>query len=368
MKKLNIVQIIPSLKNVGGAETFMVDLTLELMRQGHNLTIISLYNHRGFYESIIKNNNIHIIYLKKHKGIDLITALKLKRLLKTLKPDIVHSHLKTNLTFFLGGITKIKAISFVETIHTSYLNKVHNFILKRIIKKTYLDGRVTPVAISSEVNNYANRYFGVNIGAPIVLNGINLPLNNPTVKTLDRPYNFITVSRLVEVKNHLSLIKASKVLADKGYEFSVSIVGDGPMMNIISSEIKNNNLERQIKLLGLRTDVFDLLQEHKVFVLPSFREGNPISLLEAMACGLSVIATNVGGTVDIIDHGSNGLLIDPNNYLSLADAMEKTIIDIEFTKSSAQKNFDLSKNYSIEKTANDYLHLYNSLLRRANKK
>lgn len=157
MKKLNIVQVIPSLKNVGGAETFMVDLTLELIRQGHNLTIISLYNHHGFYENKIKDNNINIIYLKKRKGFDLITALKLKRLLKTLNPDIVHSHLKTNLTFFLGGITKIKGVSFVETIHTSYLDKAHNFILKRIIKNTYLTGRVTPVAISSEVNNYANR-------------------------------------------------------------------------------------------------------------------------------------------------------------------------------------------------------------------
>ena len=198
------------------------------------------------------------------------------------------------------------------------------------------------------------------------MNGINLPRNTSTVRFKERPYNFITVSRLVEVKNHLSLIKASKVLADKGYQFSVSIVGDGPMMNLISSEIKNNNLENKIKLLGLRTDIFDLLQEHRVFVLPSFREGNPISILEAMACKLSLITTNVGGTVDIIDHGSNGLLIDPNNYISLADAMEKTIVDVEFTESSAQKNFDLSKNYSIEKTANDYINLYNSILRRNN--
>ena len=362
MKKLNIVQIIHSVKDFGGAETFIIDLTLELIKQGHNVTLISFYKERGFYNKVINDNNIPTIYLNKHKGPDLKTALILRRLLKKIKPDIVHSHTNTNLTYFLGRITNIKGISFVETIHTSYVSKAHNWLLKRIIKKSYVSRKVFPVAISSEVNNYANQYFGRNLEAEIILNGINLPDNISSENFKSRPFDFITVSRLDEVKNHLSLIKATKILADKGYNFSISIVGDGPMKNIIYDEVKNNNLEKYVNLLGLRTDIFDLLQQHKVFVLPSFWEGNPIALLEAMACNLSVIATNVGGTVDIIDHNSNGLLIDPNNYHSLADAMEKTLTDPDFTETSAQKNLQLSKKYSIETTAKDYVSLYKKIL------
>ena len=99
-----------------------------------------------------------------------------------------------------------------------------------------------------------------------------MPDNISSENFKSRPFDFITVSRLVEVKNHLSLIKATKILADKGYNFSISIVGD-TNENIIYDEVKNNNLEKYVNLLGLRTDIFDLLQQHKVFVLPSFWEG-----------------------------------------------------------------------------------------------
>ena len=325
---MKIVQIIPSLENVGGAETFVVSLTIELIKQGHDVTIISLYNHRqGFYSEIINDNKIKILYLNKKKGPDYKTAKQLKKLIINLNPDVVHSHLETALTFFLGGILKLKNITFVETIHYYLQPNSYNIILKTIIKNSYKRKKIVPVSISPEAKKRATSYYKINFDSPIIYNGINMSGIKAEKPINTREFDFIAVSRLAEVKNHQAIIKAAKILKERNLDFSLNIVGDGPLYDEISLLIRNYKLESNIHLLGLRNDVYSLLANHKIFLIPSFREGNPISAIEAISSGLAIIGTNNGGLVDLIVDDNVGFLVNPYDIEQLANYMELLLSD-----------------------------------------
>jgi len=361
---MKIVQIIPSLENVGGAETFVVSLTIELIKQGHDVTIISLYNHRqGFYSEIINDNKIKILYLNKKKGPDYKTAKQLKKLIINLNPDAVHSHLETALTFFLGGILKLKNITFVETIHYYLQPNSYNIILKTIIKNSYKRKKIIPVSISPEAKKRATSYYKINFDSPIIYNGINMSGIKAEKPINTREFDFIAVSRLAEVKNHQAIIKAAKILKERNLDFSLNIVGDGPLYDEISLLIRNYKLESNIHLLGLRNDVYSLLANHKIFLIPSFREGNPISAIEAISSGLAIIGTNNGGLVDLIVDDNVGFLVNPHDVEQLANYMELLLSDKKKLSVISEHNKLYSASFSISHVATQYIALYEKLIK-----
>lgn len=361
---MKIIQIIPSLENVGGAETFVVTLTMELIKKGHEVTIISLYNHRqGFYSEMLKKNNIRILYLNKKRGPDCKTGRQLRKLLIMLNPDIVHSHLETALTFFLGSILKLKNIVFIETIHYYLQPNSYNKILKTIIMNTYKRKLMVPVSISPEAKRRAILYYKVNFESPVIYNGINMDGINAEIPINAREFDFISVSRLAEVKNHRAIIEAAKILKDRNLIFSLNIVGDGPLYDNISALVKTYKLENHVKLLGQRNDVYSLLKNHKIFLIPSLREGNPISALEAISSGLAVIGTNVGGLVDLVTSDNVGFLVNPYNTEQLANYMELLLKDKGKLSSISEYNKIYAKKFSMSNTAEEYITLYEKLLR-----
>jgi glycosyltransferase involved in cell wall biosynthesis len=114
---------------------------------------------------------------------------------------------------------------------------------------------------------------------------------------------------------------------------------------------------------GENTDPYAFLLSSSVFVLPSRSEGLPNVLLEAMSCGLPVIASNVGGNLDLIQSGKNGILFEEGNYEQLSSAIE-TILDNKQLKEKLGKNARqaIVKDYSMEITVSKYIELYTSLL------
>lgn len=355
---MKIVQIIPSLESAGGAEKFMLELSVELKSLGHNVTVISLYSKRGFYDNYISKNKLDVIYLDKKPGVDFKNSRKLKRVILNINPDIVHAHLHFHLSFFLSGLSKFKKIKWIETIHSSYTKNSHNFILKKIIKRYYVKKIIVPISISDEVAKYTKTYFKLKQNLDVIYNGINLSLADSSINITKRECFFITVGRLVRIKNQTAIIEATKILSDEGYKFTVTIVGDGPEKVKLKTLINEYNLNKTILLLGQRDDVFKLLANHRVFLLPSFEEGNPLSIIEAMASGLVVIATKIGGPVDIVTPGKNGYLVDPYDIKTLVNEMKRCLDSESLLGKISINNIADSSNYSITKTATEYVLLY----------
>jgi len=123
----------------------------------------------------------------------------------------------------------------------------------------------------------------------------------------------VTVARFAEQKNHLGLIRALKILHQEGllenvYYLLVGNPSDRVLFNKIYSEVKNSGLSDKVTFLGVREDIPDILKTCDFMVLPSFYEGFPNVVLEAMAAGVFVIATPTGGTPELVEHDINGLL------------------------------------------------------------
>jgi glycosyltransferase involved in cell wall biosynthesis len=139
--------------------------------------------------------------------------------------------------------------------------------------------------------------------------------------------------RLAPEKGHVFLLKALRLLLDQGHELELRFAGNGPSKERLEGLVHQLGLDRQVQFLGFLNEdqIMSELRNSDLFVLPSFVEGVPVSVMEAMAVGVPVIATNVGGTSELVD-SETGILVRPADPESLAEAIVRMINDSEFRK------------------------------------
>jgi glycosyltransferase involved in cell wall biosynthesis len=135
----------------------------------------------------------------------------------------------------------------------------------------------------------------------------------------------IAVGRLKPPKDFVTLIRALATLAPGSFE--ALIVGDGPDRALLEAELRRLELEQHVELVGERNDVPELLAGSDVFVLSSSSEGLPVSVLEAMAAGLPVVASGVGGLAELVEHEESGLLVPPEDPEQMGAALALLIAD-----------------------------------------
>src|SRR5262249_23780264 len=138
--------------------------------------------------------------------------------------------------------------------------------------------------------------------------------------------------RLSPEKAHICLIKALRILLDRGFEFELRLAGNGPSRQQLEEVAVELGVADRVHFLGFldEREIIEELVQSDLFVLSSFIEGVPVSVMEAMAIGVPVIATNVGGTSELIEDGRTGLLIRPSDPQAIADAVIKMVDNYEF--------------------------------------
>ncbi len=180
----------------------------------------------------------------------------------------------------------------------------------------------------------------------------------------------LSIGYLIERKGFEYLIKSIKEVLKIHHNINLKIVGTGPLENQIKNQIKELELEGNIEILGNVSDekLLDLYNSSDIFVLPSIvdsqgnTEGLGVVLLEAMACKLPVIASNIGGIPDIVHDRFNGLLVPQKNIFELSNALNELIKNEELRKSLALNGYELVKgHFSWEQIAKDYLKIYKEI-------
>jgi glycosyltransferase involved in cell wall biosynthesis len=159
-------------------------------------------------------------------------------------------------------------------------------------------------------------------------------------------------ARLAPEKGLTFAIEALKCLVEEGYDLELRLAGDGPSKTALEALAARLNLADRVRFLGFlsENEIINELQHSDLFVLPSFIEGLPVSAMEAMAIGVPVIATNIAGTGELVEHGKTGTLIRPSDVMALAKAIVKVIGDYEFRLRAAElgrkrvvEEFDVEK-------------------------
>jgi glycosyltransferase involved in cell wall biosynthesis len=170
---------------------------------------------------------------------------------------------------------------------------------------------------SADVEAYIVREYGAPAGRiRVVPNAIDLRRFQPQARTGAEP-RIITVGRLVGQKNPLRFVTAAAALRARLPDAQFTIVGDGPLRSAVESAIRSAGLEGACRLTGERRDTETLLREADVFWLTSDWEGMPNVVIEALACGLPVVASRVGGTADLIADGEQGFLVTPDDVTAV---------------------------------------------------
>jgi glycosyltransferase involved in cell wall biosynthesis len=234
-----------------------------------------------------------------------------------------------------------------------------------------LYGRRSRIHLAARVGRLANVFvcvsgFGADLmrdeGIPssalkVLPNGIDLVRFSFSAPNLRGPA--MTVARLSPEKDLTSLLKAVARLVEQSPDFRLEIVGDGPSRAELSSLAHSLGIEEYVAFLGDRTDVPELLRRARMFILSSKTEGLSLSLLEAMARGLPVVATRVGGTPEVVLDGTSGLLVPPGDVPALAAAIHRIWTDAGLAMSLARAaRAKVERDFDIGRAVKKYEALY----------
>jgi glycosyltransferase involved in cell wall biosynthesis len=174
------------------------------------------------------------------------------------------------------------------------------------------------------------------------------------------------VGRLWPQKDPLCFVETADLLIRQGVNADFFLIGDGELRDSLEAEIKQRGMVDRIKILGWRDDVPQLLRALDVFVLTSRWEGMPLVLLEALACGVPVVASDIAGNRDAVEHGRTGLLADVGSPKSFAENVARLLTD-----HTLRHNFQVAaresaeRRFSLTTTVAQVRSLYRSLLEKA---
>jgi glycosyltransferase involved in cell wall biosynthesis len=176
------------------------------------------------------------------------------------------------------------------------------------------------------------------------------------------PVTIICVGRLSPEKGHITLLKALAQLKNLQLQAKLILIGEGKLQSILIEQATQLGIIGLVQILGSRRDVIEQLVNANIFALPSEWEGISMALLEAMAAGLPVVATAVGGTPEVVIDGETGYLVPPRDPASFANALSRLIQDPGLRQrmgmSARQRVCD---QFNIRHTAQQILALYETL-------
>jgi glycosyltransferase involved in cell wall biosynthesis len=327
---IRVAQVIWSL-GLGGAEQVVIRLAQGVDRRRFEPVIVCL-DRPGPFAAQAEDGGVEVLALDKRGPLDLRAVVRLARLLRARRVDVVHTHLwGANLWGRLAARAARVPVVVATEHNVDTWKGWHHLALDRALAPaaTHL------VAVSEEVRTF---YEARGIGRGrwrVVYNGVDVRAapgrrrgevyRGLGLGDADRVVGL--VGRLVPAKAPEVFLRALAAAAPRVPGLRGLVVGDGPSRSAAEGEARRLGLSGRVVFAGLRRDVPELMPGLDALVFSSQREGLSMAMLEAMAAGVPVVATAVGGTPEAIVHGVTGLLVPPGRPDELADAIVALLED-----------------------------------------
>ena len=318
-----ILHIVSSL-GVGGMERMLLQLATAQQEAGHRVSVLAL--RAGPLEQEAAERSIRARVLGSGTG-RLGRSIKALRFFRAESPDIVHVHNPTSLHYAVLSklVSRAAIIVTVHGDHDTHARLGSPFewrLISAAVIVSHAAGET--LRLPSHAGNLT-----------VIHNGIAAAAANEEQRADARTdlgagdsCVGILVARIDGRKGHGTLLKSLRALDEAGRNVMMWIVGDGSERAAAESQAAQLGLgQDRVRFLGRRSDIDRLLNAADFFVLPSDIEGLPLSILEAMAHGLPIVASNVGGVPEIIQHDINGLLVPAGDHVALAAAIRRVAAD-----------------------------------------
>ena len=346
----------------GGAERQLVGLAIMLKKRGFDVFVLTYYR-KDFYKSLLDDNNIpNEVYdgaLNRY-----LRFIKLTRRINTLAPDITISFLPgSNVAL---GIAK--NLNFLKSkLIVSERNYTWNWTCrKKIYFSLYKNADAIITNSKAEADNIKNVFSHYATKVSCIQNFVEFEKFKPQMHSSNETFKIITVARIIDYKNVKGLISAASVLKKDGYAIEFDWYGndynDGYSASV-KEMIQKENVLDVFKLKEPVKNIQDYYSKYDALCLPSFKEGYPNVVVEAMSCQLPVLCSNICENPVIVESGVNGLLFDPHNVNDIVSSIKKMYSFTEKQRKDMgiRNREKVMKNNSIEMFTDKYVRIINNL-------
>lgn len=387
--QFRVLQLIGNL-DIGGAQEVVRTLSAYLTECGHTTVVCTLRD--GPLRQEIEQMGIPVVVLpgRRHSILSLPLFIgdmlrlrnELANLIERYKINVIQTHLLRSMDFLVLSLKfRFKRLLVFWTVHNSQFAlradqlKSHRWLLgqkqlaHRLLYRMAAGQADGFIAVSDEVKNAVVQTIGpVEKHVTVISNGVDvrryqLGMNRAAVRhSLELDANtclILVVGTLKEQKGHRYLVDAIAPIIAENPHLHVLFAGDGQLREPLQQQVREAGLEKHIHFLGNRQDVPDLLAASDYFVLPSLWEGLPMALIEAMASGLPVVATQVSGSQQVVVSGESGILVPPGDSEQLRQAISSLIFDPVQSRAMGQAARERVEDmFGARKQAEEHLQLY----------
>jgi len=372
---MNICMVTPEFPpNCGGIGYYVYNLSKNLIKRGHKIRVFTrgCWNEEcssTYFEDILVYRvgyaPIHPLSMQFH-------GIFLNKILAKYSNccDLIHIH---------NPIVPMIKVScpIIITQHGLLIKDIENTevtdiysLAGRILKKWFVHNEMNAIncariitTVSKSCAEEMKKTYKINNDINVVKNGVDIDFFIPKKESIKEGYILYT-GRLHPRKGLLDLIDCAKYVTQNYHFIKFVIIGEGPLKDALISRIKKFGLEDNIMITGFvdRDQLLYYYQNASIYVLPSYYEGLPTSLLEAMSCGIACIATNVPGNSELVIDGKNGFLVPSNDPISLAEKI-MDLLECEYHRntigSEARKH--ILENYNWKNITANFEQIYKLL-------
>lgn len=365
MDRIRVMHLIQGLE-IGGVEKMVVDLITH-MDQSRFEPSVCCYDSLGPLLEPLENQGIPVYLERRLSGRDWSYPWRLARLLRRERIQVIHMHNPTALDYGAPAAAIARVPLRIYTEHGRDFSTSRKEIWIERVASSLLDHCVI-------LHDRAFAFIRGRLHIPAskvvkIYNGISWPTQDGAEE--DRvawrvAHGFpperkviAVIGRLAEVKHPLLALEAARILFSVDQNPVLAFVGDGPLRPALERSCRDWGLADRVFFLGMRNDVSRVLNAVDLVWSPSRSEGLSLSLIEACAAGVPVVCTDVGGNAEVVEPGVSGLLVQPDDARSLAEATAKILRQPDLLKRMGRAGVERFQRYfSLEQMVHMYQALY----------
>ncbi len=367
---MNVLHVISSLRH-GGAERLVTSLAPQLKARGIDVSVISLLDCTPLRGELI-DAGIPTTNLGHEGTIYSVPGMarsffRLRKAIAERSPDIIHSHLY--LPDILSRLAAPRSCALMTTLHGQdpWWREPYRWRSRGkrwLDRSTGLARQVRYISVSKQVYDVASEALAIPSSKHrIIHNGINLSKFPAEQRQAHARPIIVQVGRFYPEKGHMTSLKALAIARQSMPDLHLRLVGEGPLRKELEQEVVRLGLTTSVTFAGLRDDVQAELASADIFWMPSEREGLPLACVEAMASGLPVVASAVGGLPELIEHARSGILVQAGAAQDLAKRTVELIEDRELAEHfSRNARATVERSFSLDMTVTRYEQAYRDLL------